>query len=240
MYRYIFSLLCLFCSLFSESEQTKPSVVIFDFDPFIEWLETDSSIQFIATSLHLDPQIIQRTLQDLHRARMHGISEERFWSEFSQKNRILLPSQWMAQLSTLRRNALNNIPGLCAYIKLLKTQGVKLVLLSNSPQDIALYIRQLDIFKNFDLVFFAYEVKRPIPDIQTFQILLERLHENAKDCIFIDSRQDIVTLAKRLGMQAIRFISTDQLKSELTHKLVTAEPRPEIEESAPPAVPQAS
>ena len=53
------------------------------------------------------------------------------------------------------------------------------------------------------------------PDPRLFQVLLERYHLKAEECIFVDDNPDNVSAAKKLGMQGIVFTNADMLRKQL-------------------------
>lgn len=53
------------------------------------------------------------------------------------------------------------------------------------------------------------------PDPRLFQVLLERYHLKAEECIFVDDNLDNVSAAKKLGMQGIVFTNADMLRKQL-------------------------
>ena len=57
------------------------------------------------------------------------------------------------------------------------------------------------------------KLKKPDPAI--YQLLLERYHLKAADCVFIDDRADNVEAAVALGFEGIHFSNRKQLQNEL-------------------------
>ena len=53
------------------------------------------------------------------------------------------------------------------------------------------------------------------PDPRLFQVLRERYHLKAEECIFVDDNPDNVSAAKKLGMQGIVFTNADMLRKQL-------------------------
>lgn len=56
------------------------------------------------------------------------------------------------------------------------------------------------------------------PDPGIFQIFLDKIQHEAKDCLFIDDSLANIKTAEALGFQTIHFRSADQLEKELTSK----------------------
>lgn len=53
------------------------------------------------------------------------------------------------------------------------------------------------------------------PDPRLFQVLLDRYNLKTEETVFVDDNPDNVEAAARLGMRAIQFISTDDLRRKL-------------------------
>lgn len=53
------------------------------------------------------------------------------------------------------------------------------------------------------------------PDPRLFQILLDRYHLRAEECIFVDDNPDNVAAAEKLGMCAILFTNVEDLRKRL-------------------------
>ena len=53
------------------------------------------------------------------------------------------------------------------------------------------------------------------PDPQLFQVLLDRYHLQADDCIFVDDNPDNVAAACQMGMKGIVFGGAENLRKEL-------------------------
>lgn len=60
------------------------------------------------------------------------------------------------------------------------------------------------------------EEKMAKPGPEIYQVLLSRYNLKPNETVFIDDRQDNVDAAKALGIHAIQFLDSDQLKQELT------------------------
>jgi putative hydrolase of the HAD superfamily len=84
----------------------------------------------------------------------------------------------------------------------------RLALLSNDLSEWSKYLRdKFNINRYFDTVVVSGDVKLQKPDIQIFDLLLDRLSLTARDCVYIDDRRKNLTAAKSLGMEAVLFNS---------------------------------
>lgn len=84
----------------------------------------------------------------------------------------------------------------------------KLALLSNDSSEWSRYFREkYDMNKYFDVVTVSGDVKMKKPNPEIYQLTLERLGLDAKDCVYVDDRRYNLSAAEALGMQAVLFNS---------------------------------
>ena len=98
----------------------------------------------------------------------------------------------------------------------LRLSGVKLGLLSNMhPEMVAHCRKQFSWLTNFDFVTFSGEVRLIKPDPEIYQHTLRGLGVAASEALFLDDREINIRAAQALGINALRFESTEQLRREL-------------------------
>ncbi len=71
----------------------------------------------------------------------------------------------------------------------------------------------------FDVVIFSAEIGIRKPDPEIFHFLLERLDVRAEETVFVDDFIENVNAAQSLGLHAIQFCSSEQVRRELLEKL---------------------
>ena len=74
----------------------------------------------------------------------------------------------------------------------------------------------------FDEIVVSSEYKIAKPDPEIFKIMLKNLQGNESEALFIDDNLSNVAAAKKLGMEAILFSNSDQLKNDLPNLGVNA------------------
>ena len=130
-------------------------------------------------------------------ASMTGLSQQKVEEEYWKTNRI------------------NN--RIVDYIKKLKASGkYKLSLLTNINLD--LMSEYIDFFKQndlFDDMVISSEVGLIKPDKKIFELTASRLGLNTNECVMIDDRMVNIDGAKSAGMQAIQFISNNQIFEDI-------------------------
>jgi len=91
----------------------------------------------------------------------------------------------------------------------------KLGLLSNTEDVHAARMRKEKLLEMFDAYVLSNEVGLVKPDEGIYLLMLEKLGVKAAESVFFDDVQENVDAAKKLGMQAFRFISREQCESKL-------------------------
>lgn len=98
----------------------------------------------------------------------------------------------------------------------LKQAGWPLYLLSNfSSEKFEIVRRRHSFFDLFDDLIISGEHKTVKPGQKIFDITLQRIGHNAKECLFIDDSLPNIETARRMGFQVIHYMSPTQLKADL-------------------------
>lgn len=108
------------------------------------------------------------------------------------------------------------IDGTVEILAKLKASGHELHALTNwSTQTFPIARERYEFLDWFEHIVVSGEEKLIKPDPRIYEVLLERIDCKAEDCIFIDDSQRNVEAAAELGINAIRFDSPEQLRTEL-------------------------
>lgn len=106
-------------------------------------------------------------------------------------------------------------PPVLNIMKKLKSQH-RLVLLSNTDVMRFGFIQKtFPEILFFDAYVLSYEVGCMKPDSRIYKVALKRAEARAKECLFIDDREENVMAALKLGLQAIHFGPQTDLKTSL-------------------------
>ncbi len=94
-------------------------------------------------------------------------------------------------------------------IRELKKAGYRLYVLSNMSREFIDFLRQQEVYANFDGEVISCEegVAKPMPEI--YDLLLNRFSLDAADTLFIDDRKENVEAAARKGIQTFHFDRND-------------------------------
>ena len=107
------------------------------------------------------------------------------------------------------------IPGMEILLSQLQQAGVSLHWVSNYP----IWYREIDArlslrtYAPWTFVSCHEGVRKPDPAV--FRIVLTRTELAAADCLFVDDQETNCAAARRHGIDALRFTSTDDLRREL-------------------------
>ena len=108
------------------------------------------------------------------------------------------------------------IPGASALVDELKNCGYKLYGLTNwSAQTFPIALKRFEMLSKLDGIVVSGEEKCIKPGKEIFNVLLERYHLRANNCVFIDDNADNISAAKRLGFDTIHFQNIPQLRAGL-------------------------
>jgi 2-haloacid dehalogenase len=109
------------------------------------------------------------------------------------------------------------IAGTVEILSELRARGYRLFALSNwSAETYPHAEARFEFLQWFEYVALSGRLKLSKPQPEIFAHLLERSGQPAATCVFIDDSLGNVKAARRLGFQAIHFISPEQLRAELT------------------------
>lgn len=109
------------------------------------------------------------------------------------------------------------VPGVDEIIDDLKAYGVRTAVLSNWPAELFHHaLAHMPSIDRLGMRIVSGEVGVAKPDRRIFELLLTRLASDPKDVVFVDDNVDNVEAATMVGIDAIRFVDANQLRTELT------------------------
>jgi putative hydrolase of the HAD superfamily len=115
-----------------------------------------------------------------------------------------------------------------AWLRRLREAGLKTALLSNMHHDMIAYLREnFDWIDQFDFITFSAEVGLIKPDAAIYQHTLRGLGVTPSETLFVDDREINIRAARKVGMHAVKFHSTAQLRKELEEISFPILPNPE-------------
>ena len=100
--------------------------------------------------------------------------------------------------------------------KLHQSPNYSIYALTNwSGETFSIALQKFPFLSWFEGIVVSGDEKLKKPDPEIYQLLLERYHLKAADCVFIDDRADNVEAAISLGYDGIHFSNHKQLQKEL-------------------------
>src|SRR5512132_1453235 len=101
-------------------------------------------------------------------------------------------------------------------VRELKAQGTPLYCLTNfSMEKFPSMRRRFDVFDLFDGIVVSAEIGMVKPDPAVYRYVVERFGLEAPSCLFVDDVEANVAAASSVGMQAVRYLSSRQLRHDL-------------------------
>ncbi len=101
---------------------------------------------------------------------------------------------------------------LVEYARSLRLRGHAVALLSNDSPALAVRLASLGVADLFDPLIISAHIGVMKPAAGAYEAVLEKLHRPAEATIFVDDMAANIEGARSLGMLALRYISTAELK----------------------------
>lgn len=118
-------------------------------------------------------------------------------------------NNWVKYVTEIKENT--------AWIDTFKQKGYSVYILSNLPKyNYEYLIQHVPFMKQVDGALYSFEVKKGKPDIDFFQLFLDRYSLKAEDCLFIDDKEENTAAASSLGFQVIHLDNPTQLEGEIS------------------------
>jgi len=107
-------------------------------------------------------------------------------------------------------------PAMVAWLGALKSADRRLALLSNTPHEQWIALQHtLTWLPLLDTVVLSCDLSIAKPDPQIYAYCLERLGIAPSEALFVDDREDNVEAARRLGMHALAYTTTETLRARV-------------------------
>lgn len=198
----------------NDRQDTDISVVVFDFGGVVCTADTKQMADFLINSFSINKEELSNAFSDMQSFISKGGSEKQFWEQYANSKKMTLTDNWYEQFGNVIKKSITEIPETLEVIEALQNQGYQTAMLSDVTQYQAEVIRKLGYYDLFDPVLLSYEIGVRKPNPEVFKILLKKLQVEASCVLFIDDRIENVEAARNLGIDAIQFISSEQLKKE--------------------------
>ena len=147
------------------------------------------------------------------------LSLEAYWAELAEDAGTKLAPEPLSEIGQWDVEMWAHInPTMVNWLSQMRSAGVKTGLLSNMPLDMIRYARQQFAWlKDFDHQTFSAEVGLVKPDAAIYRHSLAGLGAQASEALFVDDKAQNIEGARAVGMFAIQFHSTTQLRDDLAN-----------------------
>lgn len=158
------------------------------------------------------------------------ITEDEYWDNFLKASKIsekleVKSEKLKKELKKKVRSSLyplNHAPRLVNPLK----NHYKLAILSNHAKEWSEYMRKkFDLFQSFDPIIFSCDVGLRKPDLEIYEIALDKLECKPEECVFIDDKKRNTEGAERLGIKGIVFERASRLIENLVNLGVKINPK---------------
>ena len=192
--------------------------IIFDLGGVYFTDGTSKAVQKVSKKYNLNSQEVSDffgTKNNIGRLYRQGkLTSKEFWEEFEKQfgikvNKEDLTKQWILCYKPIQGNV--------DLIEKLRKNGLKIYFLSDNVKERSDTLqKKFKFLENFNDGIFSHKVGLTKSDgIKVFRIAIQKTRNKPNEIIFIDDKEDYVKTAKSLGMNAIHFKNTKQLKKEL-------------------------
>lgn len=200
-----------------QKENQRKSAIIFDFGGVVIHSDGADSIQFIQESLDspLSKEEIKNQfwlqVKDLN---IGKVDENFFWHQFASSIGGKLPENWVElwQEHYLTHDHLLNHQ-IVDLVKKLRKAGYATPLLSDTIPSHAACNQEL--YALFDPAVLSFQIGVKKPDPRSYRFLLDLIHKQPEECVFIDDLEVNVKGASEVGIHGVHFTSFEELTRQL-------------------------
>lgn len=209
----------IFLMLATATLSATPQAIVFDFGGVMTGEPNrEVVIQFLCESFQLSLTEFEKANQEKRQAVKLGKTDEQFWLEFADKRGIILPDHWTQRFKLVMKEAIGINPEMYALVDQLREKQIPIALLSNIDERLSKLVREFGLYEPFNPCLLSCEIGAEKPDPKAYEILLEQLDLPSRDIVFIDDKLENVEEAKKMGLDAVLFKSSDQIRQELKRR----------------------
>ena len=175
-------------------------------------------VDFMCESIHFTKDEFEQANREKRKALDNGQPDVDYWLELADKKMITLPETWKNQYLAMFERCVDVNSSMYALVNELQENNVPVALLSNATERQAAVIRKMGLYKPFDPCLISCEIGIEKPDQKAFEILVKTIDLSAEEIVFIDDKAENVEAAKKIGLDAIVFKSSTQVREELSKR----------------------
>ncbi len=194
--------------------------VVFDWGGVLAKNVMPDIFSYVSSKLGVDTETLIPVYEKYqHDFLINTISERKFWEKVAADLEVATPDN-----PGLFEEALGNFyepkNRMLKVVKTLKERGIMTGLLSDAEKGAAkLYFK--DSQPLFDAIVFSSVVGVEKPDRRIYELMLKELDTRPEETVFFDDNEENIAGAKRLGINAFRFETVEQVKTDLSSLGIT-------------------
>ena len=205
---------------FAEHRNGSPSVsaVILDYGKVLVRSPTPEEFGRMARVLNVDFELFYELWEASRGAYDRSdLTAKEYWFKLAGQCNISINEKQVDVLRKLEVEIWANAdPVMLDWLAQLDAARIKTALLSNMPTDLMTHVlANFAWMQQFTFKTFSAEVRLIKPDPAIYEQTLEGLGVAAAEALFVDDRENNIQAARGLGMHAIQFQSTEQLRRDL-------------------------
>jgi putative hydrolase of the HAD superfamily len=192
--------------------------VIFDYGEVLCQRAPLEEFAPMARVLRITPeQLVERYSENRLPYDRGDVTAAEYWTGFARESGVTLDAAQIEELDSHDFSLWWNLdPELMAWVDRLRANGIRAGVLSNMPIGLANQMRaKAPWLHRFDAYTLSAEIRATKPDAAIYQYSLEQLGLSAPEALFLDDRQVNVEGARAIGMEALLFKTTAQLRDDL-------------------------
>lgn len=190
--------------------------VIFDFGGVVHSLSKTSSTQRIADLYGLSVDDVKPHTKELGlKMGLGEIDEEEFWRDLSLRLDRKTPKDYRSVWHDKTTEEFEIFPEIIELTKYLAKKGLKNVVLSNTIPPHIEFSTNNGWYDYFDKVYLSPIIGLRKPDIRAYRYVLDDLHTQGEECVFIDDREENLIPARELGMKVVLAKNPKQVVDEI-------------------------
>jgi len=210
----------IFAIMTSNALFAASNAIVFDFGGVMTGKPNrDLVINFICDSFDFLPSEFEKANLEKRKAiKEEGISDLQFWIRYAEKKNVSLTKNWETEFRNILLDAIGVNEEMYLLVDELKSKEVPVALLSNIDVRLSRILRELNLYHPFDPCLLSCEIDAEKPNPKAYQVALDALKTPAHEVVFIDDRPENIEAAKQMGLDAILFESTAQIRKELSKR----------------------
>lgn len=190
--------------LYKEVENYMIKKIFFDFDGVLTTDKTGSytNSKYFSQKIGIDAQeLLSKVKQFDEKIDAGKISIKDVWKSICKEAEVEFNPIWLQE-------AIINTPideRMLEYARYLKNKYSVGIITDNSTERMNIIMEQNKGFNIFDTIIISEDVKCTKKGTKIFEVAIQRANVNAKECIFIDNKQQNVDSAKKAGFIGVYF-----------------------------------